>query len=84
MLGIIAAMEAEACEIINLINDPRIDIIGNKKVYSGIINNQPVAVIICGCGKVNAAFATTILITQSIIKTIIMIGVAGSINNNIK
>jgi adenosylhomocysteine nucleosidase len=84
MLGIIAAMDTEAARIVNLMTNCRQSTIGNKKAYSGTINNKPAAIIISGCGKVNAAFATTILLTQGSIKSIIMVGVAGALSSSVK
>lgn len=83
MLGIIAAMDTEASGILGILKEKKHNIIGSKNAYSGKINEKPVAVFISGCGKVNAAFGATILLTQSTIKNVVMIGVAGALRNNL-
>jgi adenosylhomocysteine nucleosidase len=83
MLGIIAAMDTEASGILEILKEKKHNIIGSKHVYSGKINEKPVAVFISGCGKVNATFGATILLTQSTIKNVVMIGVAGALKNNL-
>lgn len=79
MIGIIGAMEEEVAEIKKLMT------IENQKIYQdylffeGCMNQKRVVVLQGGIGKVNAAVATTLLLTNYDIEYVINIGSAGGV-----
>lgn len=85
MIGIITAMDEELNAVLSRVTEIKEVYYRNLKIYTGLLNNQKVALMVSGVGKVNAAIATTILITQfENVKAIINVGIAGSLNKDIK
>ena len=84
MIGIISAMIFEKQRLIEMIQP-----VEEKEMYGicfsiGKINNNPVVVASCGEGKVNAARCAQIMICTFNVTAIINVGVAGSMNENVK
>lgn len=82
-IGIIGAM-AEEVEILKnemQIKDTRT--IASMDFYIGTIENKEIVLVRCGIGKVNAAICAQILISVLNVKTIINIGVAGAIKEDL-
>ena len=83
-IGIIVAMEEELEALLE-----KIDIIDKNKIYDLIFfegkhKDKDVVIVKCGIGKVNAARACQILIDHYQLSCIINIGVAGSVNQDIR
>ncbi|MGY5356120.1 5'-methylthioadenosine/adenosylhomocysteine nucleosidase [Wenyingzhuangia sp. IMCC45467] len=80
MIGIISAMHDELSELLDLLQDKKTKIIGNRTYYTGNITNQKVVIVFSKWGKVAAAITTTELISTFHVSQIIFSGVAGAIN----
>lgn len=83
-IGVIGAMDEE---IINI--KPYIEIISTKNIvgldfYMGNMNGHNVVLVRSGIGKVNAAICSQILIDLYAVDYIINVGVAGSVDANLK
>lgn len=83
-IGIIAAEEKEMLAIKEKMNNIEQIQIYNLLFFKGNINNKEYILVQCGVGKVNAARTTQILIDKFEIESIINIGSAGGINENLK
>lgn len=84
MVGIISALLFEKQQIIERIEiEKEIEKYGLKFTF-GTINKTRVVLAACGEGKVNAARCAQIMICCFDVKAIINIGVAGSMNKNVK
>ena len=79
-IGIIAAMQEELDEILNIMNEINKKDIYNITFYDGKINKINVIAVKCGVGKVNAARTVQILIDRFHVNKIINIGSAGALN----
>ena len=82
-IGIIAAMQEELGEILNIMNQISEKNIYDITFYEGKINESNIVVVKCGVGKVNAARTTQILIDRFNVKYVINIGSAGALNPNL-
>lgn len=81
MIGIIAAMEEEMSILREALESSE----GFKKCgmtfYECELEGQTIILTVCGVGKVNAAMAATIMISEFNCELIINTGIAGGINN---
>ena len=82
-VGIIVATSEEIKELKNIMVESEKIRIFNLDFYKGKINDKDYVLVKCGVGKVNAARTTQILIDNFDIESIINVGVAGGLNNNI-
>ena len=82
-IGIIVATSEEMKELKNIMVESEKIRIFNLDFYKGKINDKDYVLVKCGVGKVNAARTTQILIDNFDIESIINVGVAGGLNNNI-
>lgn len=80
--GIICAMPEELKELLEHIENVNEKEIGDKKYYSGTINNQSVVLVESGIGKVEAGITTEHLITDFDADVVINSGSAGGIGKN--
>ena len=83
-IGIIAAEDKEMLAIKNKMTKIEEEKIYNLTFYKGYINNKKAILVKCGVGKVNATRTTQILIDKFEIESVINIGSAGGINDNLK
>lgn len=83
-IGIIAAMEQEIRLLKEKLKNKRETIVANQTFYEGEIGSSSVVMVQSGIGKVNAAIATTLLITLFEASTVINTGSAGGIGKNLK
>ena len=77
--GIIAAMDSEMKSLASAMISRREEKIYGLIFYSGMLSGQPVVLVKCGIGKVNAARCAQILIDRYAPKAIINTGIAGGI-----
>ena len=77
--GIIGAMELEILELKARLDSVSVKTIAGMDFYSGEIAGNPVTLVQCGVGKVNAGICAQILILSFGADRIINIGVAGAI-----
>ena len=82
-IGIIAAMEQEAREIIDHLTGLRKSVKGNQRFYEGSIEGTEIVLVQSGIGKVNAAIATTLLIDAFKAEAVINTGSAGGIGEGL-
>lgn len=83
-LGIIAAMEEEIKLLNEQLENKRETAVANLSFYEGNIGSVDVVLVKSGIGKVNAAIATTLLITFFEADTVINTGSAGGIGEKLK
>ena len=79
MIGIIVAMESELKPYLDKIDSLKKEKIGQKDFFSGKIGDKEVAFVLSGIGKVNAAYAATLMINRYKPEFIISTGVSGGL-----
>ncbi|GHV04363.1 5'-methylthioadenosine/S-adenosylhomocysteine nucleosidase [Spirochaetia bacterium] len=84
MIGIIGAMEAELSLLRSTLQDAESTKIGNFEFYSGKLERQPVVLLLCGIGKVNAAVGCALLIDHFKPELVLNTGSAGGIDPTLK
>lgn len=83
-IGIICAMNEEIKVLKNNLVNPHVKNIGNKDFYEGKLCNQDVVLVESGIGKVQAAFAATVLLAMEKVDAIINTGSAAGIGKDLK
>lgn len=84
MIAIIGAMKVEIELLKSNMNLIRQENISGFDCYIGDINGKKVVLVCCGCGKVNAASCTQMLIDKFNVDYIINTGIAGGLNPDVK
>lgn len=82
-LGIIAAMEKEADNIIAAMTDTKTETYGGIKYTSGKIDGNEVVCAVCGIGKVFAAMCTQIMAVMYKPQYIVNSGIAGTLTHEL-
>lgn len=82
-LGIIAAMEQEARELVAQLSGMTQTVKANQHFYEGTIHGKDVVLVQSGIGKVNAAIAATLLIETYNVEAVINTGSAGGIGEGL-
>lgn len=82
--GVIGAMDAEVEKITRALTGVKAEEVGGSTFYRGKLNGIEVIVVQSGIGKVNAAFAATVLAVKYGVREILMTGVAGGIGGGLK
>lgn len=77
--GIIAAMESEFRDLATSLNHERSEKIAGRELLYGNLEGQPVALVLCGCGKVNAALSATLLAGHAKVDRILVTGLSGGL-----
>lgn len=80
---LICALDAEAQGFRAMLKNRTDEMVGNLTFSSGLLCGQPVTVVKCGVGKVNAALCTQTAILRYSPKAIINVGVAGGVGKGI-
>lgn len=80
-IGIVVAMDEEREEIKELMTDTKVEQIYNLRFIKGKIYDKDCILIKSGVGKVNAARATQVMISNFDIEYIINAGVGGGVNH---
>ena len=83
-IGIIFAMKEELDELLNIVKKENEYKIFDLDFYECTYNEKRLVLVESGVGKVNAARATQILIDNMEVDYIFNIGVAGSVNKDVK
>lgn len=83
ILGIIGAMEEEIEIIREYLEDVEVKNVAGMVFYCGKINDLRIVLVRCGIGKVNAAICTQVLISNFGVNSVINIGVAGAIHDDL-
>ena len=77
--GIIAAMESELRDLSASLDHERTEILAGREIHYGNLEGQPVALLLCGCGKVNAALSATLLAGHAQVARILVTGLSGGL-----
>ena len=83
MIGIICAMQIEADGLLSLAKNKETKTIAKMNFTKCTLFDKEVVIVICGCGKVNAAMCTLALIHNYNPDVIINSGVAGSLSDRV-
>jgi adenosylhomocysteine nucleosidase len=83
IIGIVAAMQEEFEEIEAKMKDVEVKRIKDLRFLIGKIGDYDCTLVKSGVGKVHAARTTQVMIDNFELESIINVGVAGSINNNL-
>ncbi len=78
--GIIGALPEEISMLVDSLSDRKDTLIFGQRFYTGRLASKPVVVVESGIGKVNAAFSTTLLLSNFSVGRVIFTGVAGGVN----
>jgi adenosylhomocysteine nucleosidase len=82
--GIIAAMDSEIRNLQSSLDHERTEKIAGREIHYGKLEGHPVAIVLCGCGKVNAALSATILASHSKVSRILVTGVSGGLADGLR
>jgi len=82
--GIIAAMESELRDLLAALDQEQTKKIAGKEIHYGKLEGQPVALVLCGCGKVNAALSATLLAGHAKVARILVTGLSGGLAEGLK
>jgi adenosylhomocysteine nucleosidase len=82
--GIIAAMESEIRNLSSSLEHERTERIAGREIHYGHLEGQPVALVLCGCGKVNATLSATLLAGHAKVDKILVTGVSGGLAEGLK
>jgi adenosylhomocysteine nucleosidase len=77
--GIIAAMESEIRNLTSSLEHERTERIAGREIHYGSLEGLPVALLLCGVGKVNAALSATLLAGHAKVGRILVTGVSGGL-----
>lgn len=83
-IGIIAAMESELRDLASSLAHERTEKIAGREIHYGNLEGQPVALLLCGCGKVNAALSATLLAGHSRVSRFLVTGLSGGLAKGLK
>jgi len=83
-IGIIAAMESELRDLASSLDHERTERIVGREIHYGNLEGQPVALVLCGCGKVNAALSATLLAAHAKVARILVTGLSGGLAEGLK
>jgi len=83
-IGIIAAMESEIRDLAEQLDHERTESIAGRKIHYGRLEGQSVALVLCGCGKVNAALSATLLACHAKVDQILVTGISGGLAEGLK
>ncbi len=83
-IAIVVAMQKEATELVNIIEDQKIHHVGDIDVVEGTIEQHTVFVAVCGIGKAYAAAATQLLIDKVKPTVVLNVGMASSCVDDVK
>ena len=82
--GIIAAMDSELRELTASLDHERTERIAGREIHYGNLEGMPVAIVLCGCGKVNAALSATLLAGHSKISRMLLTGISGALAEGLR
>ncbi|KAB2640831.1 MAG: 5'-methylthioadenosine/adenosylhomocysteine nucleosidase [Verrucomicrobia bacterium] len=82
--GIIAAMESELRDLSKDLQHERTEKIAGREIHYGHLEDQLVAIVLCGCGKVNATLSATLLACHAKVSRILVTGISGGLAEGVK
>jgi len=77
-------MDSEIRNLKSSLKHDRTERIAGREIHYGHLEGQPVAIVLCGCGKVNAALSATLLATHAKVSRILVTGVSGGLAEGMK
>lgn len=77
-------MDSEIRNLTAALDHERTDKIAGREIHYGKLEGQPIAIVLCGCGKVNAAHSATLLACHSKVTRILLTGVSGGLAEGLK
>ena len=83
IVGIITAVDAELLPFLEELDSPSITERSMLKIYFGSINGKNLAAVCCGVGRTNASIAAQLLISEYNVKSIIVSGTAGAMDEKV-
>lgn len=83
VVGIIGAMDEELEILLSKMNIEKVCEKANMKFNMGKIYDKEVVVVRCGIGKVNAAVCAQILVDDFKVESIVNVGIAGGLGENV-
>lgn len=83
-IGIMGAMSEEIERLKSQMNITSSEIVGQKTIYSGTLQNKEIVLVFSGWGKVASASTATLLIERYHVDKIIFTGVAGGVSETLK
>ena len=72
-------MESELRDLSATLDHERTETIAGREIHFGKLEGQPVALLLCGCGKVNAALSATLLAGHVKVIRILVTGLSGGL-----
>ena len=82
--GILAAMESEFRDLADSLEHHSSESIAGREIIYGTLEGEEVAMVLCGCGKVNATHAATLLACQAQVSRLLVTGVSGGLARGLK
>lgn len=82
--GIIAAMESEIRDLSASLEHEGTETVAGREIRYGRLEGESVALILCGCGKVNATLSATLLAAHAKVSRILVTGVSGGLAEDLK
>jgi adenosylhomocysteine nucleosidase len=82
--GIIAAMESEIRDLSASLEHEGTETVAGREIRYGRLEGKSVALILCGCGKVNATLSATLLAAHAKVSRILVTGVSGGLAEDLK
>ncbi|MCE9588774.1 MAG: 5'-methylthioadenosine/adenosylhomocysteine nucleosidase [Verrucomicrobia bacterium] len=82
--GIIAAMESEIRDLSASLEHEGTETVAGREIRYGRLEGEPVALTLCGCGKVNATLSATLLAAHAKVSRILVTGVSGGLAEDLK
>jgi len=82
--GVIAAMDSELRDLASSLDHERTETIAGREIHYGWLEARPVALVLCGCGKVNASLSATLLAVHARVARILVTGVSGGLAQGLK
>lgn len=83
-IAIVAALHDELANVLSLMPDERMQVIGGREFWVGHLHGQDVVAVLSGIGKVAAATTATLLIQHFEVNRIVFTGVAGGLHAGVK
>ena len=77
-------MDSEFSNLSDSLSHERTERIAGRDIHYGSLEGQPVALLLCGCGKVNAALSATLLAGHAKVARILVTGLSGGLAAGLK
>jgi adenosylhomocysteine nucleosidase len=82
-LAVVSAMREELAALLAELPAERIERVGGRDIHLGTLAGRPVALVLCGIGKVAAATTTALLLDRFEVDALVFTGVAGGLGDGV-